>query len=334
MTEDALSGVSKDSLVLAMLAVLGGERTEVNERDLFLACWHAFPNTMRWVDTALPNPDTFTASLRRLDKRGQIERLGKQERQKGRSRRRKSPIDAGRSGVVKARIPEGGLQSAGLSTELVDEVRKLVPNPDATRSLSESALIALCVGLRDDLGWSTDEGALVELAFHKFPERFSYAERPEFPDVGLIRAAVQTAQREGLIDPHYRLTERGRLAVTAERGKVDVRVDMTESHKAGDLKFADRIERTPGYQAYAEHGTLVPTKPDELFRALRVAPTTNPRPVANALTARVAALRRIDKAQVASYLVALAREHNPEVAEILERGQGLEPDAAAQAIAG
>ena len=38
---------SKDDLVLAALAVLGGETRDVNERDAFLACWHAFPNTMR-----------------------------------------------------------------------------------------------------------------------------------------------------------------------------------------------------------------------------------------------------------------------------------------------
>ena len=48
--------------------------------------WHAFPNTMRWVDTALPNPDTFTASLRRLDQRGMIQRIGKQQRRWPRTR--------------------------------------------------------------------------------------------------------------------------------------------------------------------------------------------------------------------------------------------------------
>src|SRR5689334_399697 len=72
--------LSKDNLVLGMLAVLGGDRDAINERDLFLACWHAFPNTMRWTDTALPNPDTFTASLRRLDARKFIAREGKQRR--------------------------------------------------------------------------------------------------------------------------------------------------------------------------------------------------------------------------------------------------------------
>src|SRR3954466_13854764 len=97
MTE-RLSDATKDELILAMLAFLGGEEREINERDLFLASWHAFPNTMRWVDTALPNPDTFTASLRRLDQRGYITRIGKQERAKRRSRRRKAGLGPGRSG--------------------------------------------------------------------------------------------------------------------------------------------------------------------------------------------------------------------------------------------
>jgi len=110
---DPLGTVSKDDLVLATLAALGGETAEVNERDLFLACWHAFPATMRWVDTALPNPDTFTAALRRLDKRGYILRVGKQKRVKGRGKRtparRKTVLDApGKVGVVKARIADGG----------------------------------------------------------------------------------------------------------------------------------------------------------------------------------------------------------------------------------
>lgn len=64
MTKDPLENVTKDELILAMLAVLGGENREINERDFFLASWHAFPNAMRWVDTALPNPETFMASLR------------------------------------------------------------------------------------------------------------------------------------------------------------------------------------------------------------------------------------------------------------------------------
>lgn len=50
-----LAEASKDDLIMAMLAVMGGATREVNERDLFLAAWHAFPNAMRWVDTPLPH---------------------------------------------------------------------------------------------------------------------------------------------------------------------------------------------------------------------------------------------------------------------------------------
>jgi hypothetical protein len=317
----ALDEASKDELILSMLVVLGGEDREVNERDLFLACWHAFPNTMRWVDTPLPNPDTFTASLRRLDQRGYIVRAGKQERSKGRRRKRKPVLDPGRSGVVKARVAAGGLENAEISRELIDEVRRLIPDPSATKSLPEASLIALCIALREDQGRSVDEGALVELAFHKFPERFAYQERPEFPDVGRIRAATDQALEAGLIDKHYRLTKEGRNLVTEDQEKLDLRADVSEAHKAGDLKAADRIERSVGFQAYAEHGTLAATKGDELFRALRIPPTANPHPIANALMRRTQALRRIDKGDVADYLMALAEKHNPEVAELVEEGE-------------
>ena len=104
--------LSKDQLILAMLAGLGGDRREINERDLFLACWHAFPNAMRWTDTALPNPDTFTASLRRLDADGIIERIGKQERSRRKSRRRQASTSAVRSregADRRGRACEGGL---------------------------------------------------------------------------------------------------------------------------------------------------------------------------------------------------------------------------------
>jgi hypothetical protein len=95
-----LTEATKDELIVAMLAVLGGEEREVNERDFFLASWHAFPNAMRWVDTALPNPETFMASLRRLDQRHQITRTGKQRRVQGKRRpSRRSLADPGRSGV-------------------------------------------------------------------------------------------------------------------------------------------------------------------------------------------------------------------------------------------
>src|SRR5438034_11632368 len=113
LMSDPLAAASKDDLILAMLAVLGGENREVNERDLFLACWHAFPNAMRWADTALPNPDTFTASLRRLDADRIITRIGKQARSKAKKRPRAAAFEAGRSGVVKARVNEGGLEKAG-----------------------------------------------------------------------------------------------------------------------------------------------------------------------------------------------------------------------------
>src|SRR5829696_2692015 len=132
-----LGSVKKDYLVLAMLAVMGGEEHAVNERDLFLSCWHAFPNAMRWVDTALPNPDTFTAALRRLDAAGIIERLGKQVRDT--RRRRKSPrrnqLDAGRSGVVKARIREGGLETARITSELLTDVRRMALTPESYAKL-------------------------------------------------------------------------------------------------------------------------------------------------------------------------------------------------------
>jgi hypothetical protein len=315
-----LAEASKDELILCMLAVLGGDSREVNERDLFLACWHAFPNTMRWADTALPNPDTFTASLRRLDQRGYIQRIGKQDRQKTRSRRRRTTSDSGRSGVVKARVAEGGLDKAGIPLTLVGQVRELIPDREATKSLSESVLIALCVGLRENEGRQIDESVLVELAFHKFPERFAYGERPEFPDVGRIRAAIRVAQDEGLIDANYQMTDEGQEVVIQQRQRVELRADVSEGYKTGDLKLADRIEQSSAYRVYAEHGTLIATKPDELFRALRVPPTTNPHPVANALMARMRALRRVDKGQVAEYLLSVAEEHNPDVAELVMAG--------------
>jgi hypothetical protein len=313
-----LTAATKDDLVLAMLAVLGGENREINERDLFLACWHAFPNTMRWVDTALPNPDTFTASLRRLDQRGYIQRVGKQQRQR-KGRRPKTPLDSARSGVVKARVADGGLEKAEVGSELVEQVRGLLPDRDVSRSAPPGILIALCVGLRESGGLHLDEGVLAELAFHKFPDRFAYVQRREFPDLELIRAAIRGAQENALIDERYALTEKGRVAVHEWRDKIQLRLDASQAHEVGDLRFAARIEHSSAYQDYMGSGTLVRTKPDELFRALRVPPTTDPRPVAEALVLRVKALRRIDKGQIAEYLVELARRHNEEVAVLLER---------------
>jgi len=94
------STASKDQLVLAMLAVLGGERDEVNERDLFLACWHAFTNAMRWANTSLPNPDTFTAALRRLDAHSLIKRSGKTQRTGGSARLRPGGPRPSRPGAL------------------------------------------------------------------------------------------------------------------------------------------------------------------------------------------------------------------------------------------
>jgi hypothetical protein len=322
MTQDVLAAATKDDLILAMLAVLGGESRDVNERDLFLESWHAFPNTMRWVDTALPNPDTFTASLRRLDQRGLVERVGKQQRvRRGRRARPRAAFDPGRSGVVKARVTEGGLERAGISLELVEQVRRLAPDRRASRALTPGTLIALCVGLREADSRHLDEGALAELAFHKFPDRFAYEQRPEFPDLERIRAAIRAATDDGLIDSDYSLTPKGRKAVAGWQEQLGLQLDASESHKAGDLKFADRIERSPAYLAWVEHGTLAATKPDELFRALRVPPTVDPKPIADALESRVRAVRRVDKGKLAQYLLAVARRHNPDVIALVENGQ-------------
>jgi len=311
---------SKDDLVLAAVAALGGENHDVNERDAFLACWHAFPNTMRWVDTALPNPETFTASLRRLEQRGYIRRVGKQQRSTGRrsSSRRRTIVDPSRSGVVKARIVEGGLDTAGVSPELVAEVARLVPDADSIGSLSDAALVALCVGLREEDGRHLDEGALVELAFHKFPSRFSFGPRPEFPDTYRIHRGIEDAARDGLLNSDLALTADGRTRAAKWGEQLQLGLDRSTAHASGDLKFAARIEQSPAYVAYSESGTLVRTKPDELFRMLRVPPTTNPKPVADVLRSRLRALTRIDKAQVGTYLLEVARRHNADVAALID----------------
>lgn len=315
-----ITEATKDDLILSMLAVLGGEDREVNERDFFLASWHAFPNAMRWVDTALPNPETFMASLRRLDQRGQITRTGKQQRQQSKRRsNRRLPVDSSRSAVVKTRIAEGVI----IDRDLVDEVRRLLPPRDLTESLADATLIALCVALRVDDGRHVDEGALVELAFHKFAGRFAYELRPEFPDVEAIRTGVAEAQREGLVDVQLALTPKGRALVSEWQPKLEVRLDSSQGHAAGDLVFAERVEKLSGYQAFAQQGTLVVTKPDELYRALRVPPTVDPGPVASTLVSRLRALRRIDKSDAAIYLIEVARKHNPDV---LARAQANSPE--------
>jgi hypothetical protein len=305
-----LTNATKDDLILSMLAVLGGQVKDVNERDFFLASWHAFPNAMRWVDTALPNPETFTAALRRLDQRGQITRTGKQQRQHGKRRSgRRPPSDSGRSSVVKARLVEG----AAVDQELMSEVRRLLPSRELTAHLGDAALITICVSLRVDDGRHVDEGAVVELAFHKFADRFAYKFRPEFPDIEAIRVGVAEAQREGLLDDRLALTLAGRELVAEWQSKLEIRLDSSQSHAAGDLVFAERIEKLPGYQAFVQQGTLVMTKPDELYRALRLPPTVDPNPVANALVSRIRALRRVDRDAAAGYLIEVARKHNPNV---------------------
>jgi hypothetical protein len=317
----AVGDASKDDLVLAAVAALGGESQDVNERDAFLACWHAFPNTMRWVDTALPNPETFTASLRRLEQRGYLRRIGKQQRATGRrstSSRRRTIIDPGRSGVVKARIVEGGLSQAGVSSELVAEVVRLVPDAERIRTFSDAALVALCVSLREDGGRQLDEGSLVELAFHKFPSRFSFTPRPEFPDTSRIHKGIEEAVSDGLLDRSLVLTGAGRRSVAEWGEQLRLGLDRSTAHASGDLKFAARIEASPGYTAFADSGTLVRTKPDELFRMLRVPPTTNPKPVADVLRTRLLALARIDKGEVGAYLLEVARRHNIDVAALID----------------
>ena len=314
-----LAAASKDDLILALLAVMGGESKEINERDLFLAAWHAFPNAMRWVDTPLPNPDTFTASLRRLDQRALIVRTGKQQRQGKRRPTRRSLGESGRSGVVRARIAE----AVEIDAELVAEVRRLLPPRELIASLNDATLIALCVGLRVDDGRHVDEGALVELAFHKFPSRFAYKMRPEFPDVEVIRGGIAAARGDGLLDDALGLTDAGKDLVATWQSKLSVRLDPSHSHAAGGLVFAERIEKLPGYKGFAEQGTLVLSKPDELFRALRLPPMVDPDPVATALVSRIRALRRVDRTGPADYLIEVARKHNPEV---LARARAASPD--------
>lgn len=336
MNTDPLAEVSKDELVLATLAALGGENSEVNERDLFLSCWHAFPATMRWVDTALPNPDTFTASLRRLDQRGYIERRGKQNRRKGRGKRpparRKSMLDAaGKVGVVKARIAEGGLAAAKLDRAVVEAVANLLPDQSGSSSLSDATAIAICVGLREKRGRELEEGALVELAFHRFPDHFAYGERPEFPDLERIRNAVKVAREEGLLGSGLELTEQGRAAADDGVPRGDIGIESSNVPARGELRIAARIEKSDAYRDFALNGTLATTKPDELYRALRVPPTTDPRPVADALRMRVRGLRRLDKGEIATYLLAVAARHNPDA---FEQVRGLQDDQADRAIAG
>lgn len=311
--------LSKDQLVAAMLAAMDGERREVNERDLFLACWHAFPNAMRWADSALPNPDTFTASLRRLDADGVIVRVGKQARTKSRRSTRRAALEVGRSGVVKARVKDGGLEKAGISREHIEAVRGLAPDPETYRRLSPSLLVLLCIAARQAEGRGTDEGALVENAFHKFPAVFAYPPRPEFPDIERVRIAVADARVSGLIDERFELTDAGSAKVQQHEASLPVSVDASESYKTGAFRFAQRIESSLAYQSYRENGSLSATKGDELFRALRLPATTDARRIATALQARMKELRRIDRGQLVDYLLRVADKHNPEVIPLIDR---------------
>ena len=309
-----LAEATKDELVLTMLALLGGDHQAVNERDLFLASWHAFPHVMRWVDTPLPNPDTFTASLRRLDQKGLIERTGKQQR-KGSKRRRKTALDPSRSGVVKAKLSEKAIAEGAVSEQLLEEVRGLVPPPSAVAGASDAELLAICVGLRDEM--HVDVGSLVETAFHKFSSRFAFEARPEFPDTGLVRAAIEAATAQGLVSENLRLTGSGKEVVESWNTRIDVRPDESRNrHNSGDLLAASRIEKLDGFVAYRDNGSVVLSKNDELYRALRIPPTHDPVPVAEALSSRVRGLRKVDRGQEAEYLIAVAQHHNPDVWEL------------------
>ena len=310
--------LSKDQLVAAMLAAMGGERRDVNERDLFLACWHAFPNAMRWADSALPNPDTFTASLRRLDADGVIVRVGKQARAKSRKTTRRAALEVGRSGVVKARVKEGGLEKAGISQEHVEAVRNLAPAPESYRRLPRTLLVLLSIAAREAEGRVTDEGALVETAFHKFPAIFAYAARPEFPDVETVRKAAAEARANDLLGERFELTQAGKAMVGEQGSSLPVRIDASESYKTGAFRFAERIDRSPAYQQYRQDGSLAATKGDELFRALRLPATTDARRIASALQTRTRELRRIDRGDLVDYLLRVTEKHNPEVIPLLD----------------
>src|SRR5207244_3827137 len=160
---------------------------------------------------------TFTAALRRLDAGGYIVRLGKQQRKargrQGSSRRSKrGALDAGRSGVVRARVAFGALERAGIDSTAIEAARRLAPLPE------------------------------------------TYA---------------QTGEQ-----------------VASDEDAAALRIDQSEGPKVGALKSAARIEATAGYREFLETSSLSATKADELFRLLRVPPTTDPRPLAAALRAR------------------------------------------------
>jgi hypothetical protein len=316
------STASKDQLMLAMLAVMGGEHGEVNERDLFLACWHAFPNAMRWANTSLPNPDTFTAALRRLDAHGLINRSGKTQRDTRRKRkasaRRASALETGRSGVVKASVATGALDKARLTPEMLDEVQALRIPEEQYLNTEPVSLMVTCIHLRQEADRHLDEGALVETAFHRFPAVFAYSQRPEWPDIQRAREAISTARDRGLISSSLALTEKGRALVGRPDQQIGTRLDPSAPFAApGTLRFAERVEKSEGYIGWMENRSLARTKRDELFRILRVPPTTDAKPVADALAARRRDLFRVDKGALADYLLRIAERWNPEAAAVL-----------------
>ncbi len=315
--------LSKDQLVLAMLAVLGGEARDVSERDLFLACWHAFPNAMRWADTALPNPDTFTASLRRLDADSLIVRAGKQMRGRAKKPARRDALDIGRSGIVKARIKTGALVRAGVAASQIEEVRRLAMPPESYRAVDPAILVSICLGARQAEGRITDEGSLLEAAFHMFPAAFAYKYRSEFPDPEAVRAGLARARAHGLVGEDLTLTDLGRREIGRLSVALTVRTDPSTSHSTGAFRVAERIRSTPGYAAFERSGSVAATKGDELFRALRVPPTTDSARIAASLLAHSRELRRIDQGKVVEYLLNLAALHNPDVLPLISAEEPL-----------
>ena len=316
-TTAADTGPSKDDRVLAVLALMGGDRREVNERDLFLACWHTFPNQMRWVDTALPNPDTFTASLRRLDARGLIERIGKTERRKRKKApRRQSALEIGRSGVVRARLREGALERARVSEGVLNDIGTRMPSSE--NDADPVDVLLACIQARLHAGMHVDEAVLVEMAFHRYPGVFAYRFRPELPDVGIVRDALEEARNSGLVSSKLELTDAGRARLGQD--STPLQLDTSAAFRAGVNKVADRIESSPAYVSWKENGTLALAKADELFRMLRIPPTTDPSPVVTTLRRRRAELLRVDRGSSAEYLLRLAELFHPDVYDSLEDG--------------
>src|SRR5207302_1874849 len=103
-------------------------------------------------------------------------------------------------------------------------------------------LIALCLHLRTGEKRLTDEGALVETVFHKFPAVFAYRERPEFPDTESIRSAIRDSQQRGLVNGRLELTGAGESEVAKYESLIDLRLDPSATYRTGAFKRAERIE--------------------------------------------------------------------------------------------